>query len=91
MPPSSVSIFLLRPCGVLCTCTACTHVSIATIWPRPCSFFSELIYTYECSFTLHYMCKLCFLQGIVVGTGENSQFGEVFKMMQAEEVSWKLH
>jgi len=26
------------------------------------------------------------LQGIVIGTGENSEFGEVFKMMQAEEV-----
>jgi len=26
-------------------------------------------------------------QGIVIGTGENSEFGEVFKMMQAEEVS----
>lgn len=25
-------------------------------------------------------------QGIVIGTGEKSQFGEVFKMMQAEEV-----
>lgn len=27
-----------------------------------------------------------FFQGVVIGTGENSQFGEVFKMMQAEEV-----
>lgn len=27
-----------------------------------------------------------FFQGIVIGTGENSEFGEVFKMMQAEEV-----
>lgn len=26
------------------------------------------------------------LQGIVIGTGESSEFGEVFKMMQAEEV-----
>lgn len=26
------------------------------------------------------------IQGIVIGTGENSQFGEVFKLMQAEEV-----
>lgn len=26
-------------------------------------------------------------QGIVTGTGENSEFGEVFKMMKAEEVS----
>lgn len=26
-------------------------------------------------------------KGIVIGTGENSEFGEVFKMMQAEEVS----
>lgn len=25
-------------------------------------------------------------QGVVIGTGEKSQFGEVFKMMQAEEV-----
>lgn len=29
---------------------------------------------------------MCVLQGIVIGTGENSEFGEVFKMMQAEEV-----
>lgn len=29
---------------------------------------------------------LFFFQGIVIGTGENSEFGEVFKMMQAEEV-----
>jgi len=29
---------------------------------------------------------LCMYQGIVIGTGENSEFGEVFKMMQAEEV-----
>lgn len=28
-----------------------------------------------------------FFQGVVIGTGENSQFGEVFKMMQAEEVT----
>lgn len=26
------------------------------------------------------------MQGVVIGTGERSQFGEVFKMMQAEEV-----
>lgn len=29
-------------------------------------------------------------QGVVIGTGENSQFGEVFKMMQAEEVTQSL-
>lgn len=29
-------------------------------------------------------------QGVVIGTGENSQFGEVFKMMQAEEVKKSL-
>uniref|UniRef100_A0A674HAT1 Calcium-transporting ATPase n=1 Tax=Taeniopygia guttata TaxID=59729 RepID=A0A674HAT1_TAEGU len=28
-------------------------------------------------------------KGVVIGTGENSQFGEVFKMMQAEEVTQK--
>uniref|UniRef100_A0A8C9F975 ATPase secretory pathway Ca2+ transporting 1 n=1 Tax=Pavo cristatus TaxID=9049 RepID=A0A8C9F975_PAVCR len=28
---------------------------------------------------------VAFVQGIVIGTGENSEFGEVFKMMQAEE------
>jgi hypothetical protein len=27
------------------------------------------------------------VQGIVISTGPNSKFGEVFKMMQAEEVS----
>lgn len=32
-------------------------------------------------------CWFCGVpQGIVIGTGENSEFGEVFKMMQAEEV-----
>lgn len=29
-------------------------------------------------------------QGVVIGTGEKSQFGEVFKMMQAEEVGTLL-
>lgn len=33
--------------------------------------------------------RVFFGQGIVVGTGENSEFGEVFKMMQAEEVTSK--
>lgn len=32
------------------------------------------------------MCLHGVPQGIVIGTGENSEFGEVFKMMQAEEV-----
>lgn len=32
------------------------------------------------------MCLRGVPQGIVIGTGENSEFGEVFKMMQAEEV-----
>ena len=27
------------------------------------------------------------LQGVVIGTGENSEFGDIFKMMKAEEVS----
>lgn len=36
------------------------------------------------------VCFLIYLQGIVIGTGENSEFGEVFKMMQAEEVSVSL-
>lgn len=27
----------------------------------------------------------------MLGTGENSEFGEVFKMMQAEEVSFSFH
>ena len=27
------------------------------------------------------------IQGIVTGTGENSEFGNVFKMMQSEEVN----
>uniref|UniRef100_A0A669QUY3 P-type Ca(2+) transporter n=1 Tax=Phasianus colchicus TaxID=9054 RepID=A0A669QUY3_PHACC len=30
-------------------------------------------------------------KGVVIGTGENSQFGEVFKMMQAEEVKFLGH
>lgn len=40
---------------------------------------SDLIWLYGFFF-------LFFFQGIVIGTGENSEFGEVFKMMQAEEV-----
>jgi len=32
----------------------------------------------------------CVFEGIVIGTGENSEFGEIFKMMQAEEVSFSL-
>lgn len=32
------------------------------------------------------MIKLLLFQGVVTGTGENSEFGEVFKMMKAEEV-----
>lgn len=34
----------------------------------------------------HEWCGFLSPQGIVIGTGENSEFGEVFKMMQAEEV-----
>lgn len=30
-------------------------------------------------------------QGVVTGTGENSEFGEVFKMMKAEEVSIEVN
>jgi len=30
-------------------------------------------------------------QGIIIGTGENSEFGEIFKMMQAEEVRIDSH
>ena len=30
------------------------------------------------------------LQGIVIATGEKSEFGEIFKMMQCEEVNLKL-
>jgi Ca2+-transporting ATPase len=29
--------------------------------------------------------NICLFQGVVIGTGTNSMFGEVFKMMQAEE------
>ena len=32
------------------------------------------------------MLNTFLFQGIVIGTGENSEFGEVFKMMQGEEV-----
>jgi len=39
---------------------------------------------------LHKFAVFCMFQGIVIGTGENSEFGEVFKMMQAEEVSSML-
>jgi magnesium-transporting ATPase (P-type) len=43
---------------------------------RYCKFFPELVFTNVHNF---------FFQGIVVNTGEKSEFGEVFKMMQAEE------
>lgn len=33
--------------------------------------------------------NIAWFQGIVTGVGENSEFGEVFKMMKAEEVSNK--
>ena len=33
--------------------------------------------------------NIVWFQGIVTGVGENSEFGEVFKMMKAEEVSKK--
>ena len=34
-----------------------------------------------------YYINTAIFQGIVTGTGENSEFGEVFKLMKAEEVS----
>lgn len=47
------------------------------------------IFSFNLSFVhlTHCVC-FCLVQGIVIGTGENSEFGEVFKMMQAEEVSY---
>lgn len=41
-------------------------------------------------FIVNLSLVVCCCQGIVIGTGENSEFGEVFKMMQAEEVSLLL-
>lgn len=38
------------------------------------------------AFSLRTQAPLSCTQGVVIGTGERSQFGEVFKMMQAEEV-----
>lgn len=38
------------------------------------------------AFSLRPHTSLSWMQGVVIGTGEKSQFGEVFKMMQAEEV-----
>ena len=38
----------------------------------------------SCQYLLN---QYCYFQGIVTGTGENSEFGEVFKLMKAEEVS----
>lgn len=43
---------------------------------------------YTCDLWLKPSSPVCVPQGIVIGTGENSEFGEVFKMMQAEEVSY---
>ena len=43
------------------------------------------------AFSLRPHTPLSWTQGVVIGTGEKSQFGEVFKMMQAEEVrDWGL-
>ena len=43
------------------------------------------------AFSLRPHTPLSWMQGVVIGTGEKSQFGEVFKMMQAEEVrDWGL-
>jgi len=44
---------------------------------RYCKFFPELLDFKD--------VHNSFFQGIVVNTGEKSEFGEVFKMMQAEE------
>lgn len=47
---------------------------------------SSNICTSDCVSENLLRCVCVFPQGIVIGTGENSEFGEVFKMMQAEEV-----
>lgn len=39
---------------------------------------------------IQFICFWFVHQGIVIGTGESSEFGEVFKMMQAEEVQYVL-
>lgn len=46
-----------------------------------------LIFALSCQTSTAFLFCFCGApQGIVIGTGENSEFGEVFKMMQAEEV-----
>ena len=45
--------------------------------------FSSL---FQAGSTYLYLMFVVFFQGIVIGTGHNSEFGEVFKMMQGEEV-----
>ena len=46
---------------------------------------------YQVSYCVVYGCSwaliLFLCQGIVIGVGENSEFGEVFKMMQNQEVA----
>ena len=38
-----------------------------------------------CLFNWHWEKLIVVFQGIVIGTGENTQFGEIFKMMQSVE------
>ena len=48
------------------------------------------LYRYKTILLYHvdiYQINTAIFQGIVTGTGENSEFGEVFKLMKAEEVS----
>lgn len=60
--------------------------------PEPVSKTTDITATKQNGIT--HRCNIAFMgtlvrcgnaKGIVVGTGENSEFGEVFKMMQAEE------
>lgn len=54
----------------------------SVIFISDASFPSRLIWYYYCQIGFK---QTFFFQGIVVNTGEKSEFGEIFKMMQVEE------
>ncbi|KAM4568012.1 calcium-transporting ATPase type 2C member 1 isoform 2-T2 [Fundulus diaphanus] len=61
-----------------------THPSAKTTSPQPASSNGDLSSRSNVAF-MGTLVRCGKAKGIVIGTGENSEFGEVFKMMQAEE------
>ncbi|XP_035991501.1 calcium-transporting ATPase type 2C member 1 isoform X2 [Fundulus heteroclitus] len=61
-----------------------THPSTKTTAPQPASSNGDISSRSNVAF-MGTLVRCGKAKGIVIGTGENSEFGEVFKMMQAEE------